>query len=245
TDWIRYDFGDPTIKEIKWLQPTNGVYQLKIELHNKQQWGFNPYYEDTNLIVEIKRPPKKLALKELLICIDPGHGPDNGAIGPTRLKEKDVNLNLALVLKEKLEKKGAQVFLTRKEQHGASLSVRPKMAAFLEADILLSLHHNAIPDGVNPFSSRGSSTYYYHVQSYPLASAIQKRLLEKLKLPNFGLYYDNLALCRPPQMPAVLIEPAFIMHPEEEMLIKSRKQQQKIADAIVKGIEDFLKASKK
>lgn len=244
TDWIRYDFGDPTIREIKWFQPVNGLYQLKIELNLKQQWGYNPFYEDNNLILEIKKPAKRLSLKNLLVCIDPGHGPDFGAVGPTGLKEKDANLRLSLVLKEKLEKKGAQVFLTRQDQYGVTLSVRPKMAALVGADILLSIHHNAIPDGVNPFTSRGTSTYYYHPQSLPLAAAIQKRLLEKLKLPNFGLYYDNLALCRPPQMPAVLIEPAFIMHPEEEMLINTDEYQKKTAEAIIKGIEDFLKQAK-
>ena len=244
TDWIRYDFDDPSIKQLSWSQPRDGVYQLRIELKHRQQWGYDPYYEDSNLIIEIRRPPTKLSLKELLICVDPGHGPDDGAIGPTRVKEKDANLQLALVLQEKLQKKGARVFLTRKDQHGAGLGVRPKLAALMEADILLSIHHNALPDGVNPFKSRGSSTYYYHAQSRPLAGAIQKRLVEKLKLPNFGLYYDNLALCRPPQMPAVLIESAFIMHPEEEMLINSRSYRQKAADAIIKGIEDFLKASK-
>jgi len=244
TDWIRYDFGDPTIQEIKWLQHTNGLYQLYIELNQKQQWGFNPYYENNNLILEIKKPPKKLSLRHLLICVDPGHEPDFGAIGPTGLKEKDANLRLSLVLKEKLEKKGAQVVLTRHNRHGASLYVRPKIAVLVGADILLSIHHNAIPDGVNPFVSRGSSTYYFHTQSLPLAAAIQNRLHEKLKLTNFGLYYDNLALCRPTQMPAVLIEPAFIMHPEEEMLISSVEYPEKTADAIIKGIEDFLKQAK-
>ncbi|MFQ5824611.1 MAG: N-acetylmuramoyl-L-alanine amidase [bacterium] len=244
TDWIRYDFSDPTIREIKWSQPANLVYKLNIRLNQKQQWGYNPYYEDNNLILEIKKPPKRFSLKNLLIGIDPGHEPDFGAVGPTGLKEKDANLNLSLVLKEMLEKKGAKVFLTRQGQHGANLSVRPKLAALMGADILLSIHHNAIPDGVNPFTSRGSSTYYYHPQSRPLAAAILKRLQEKLKLPNFGLYYDNLALCRPPQMPAVLIEPAFIMHPEEEMMINSHKYQKKTAKAIIKGIEDFLKQAK-
>lgn len=246
TDWIRYDFEDDFIREMKWLQPAKGVYQLRIELSARQQWGYNPYYDDANLVIEIKKPPQKFKLNELLICVDPGHAPDNGAVGPTRLKEKDANLQLALALKEKLERKGARVFLTRKERYGASLAARPKIAALLEADLLLSVHHNALPDDVNPFLSRGSSTYYYHPQSLPLAAAIQKRLLKKLKLNNFGLFYDNLALCRPPQMPAVLIEPAFIMHPEEERLIKSPPYQNATADAIVQGIEDFLKqASKK
>jgi len=115
----------------------------------------------------------------------------------------------------------------------------------VQADVLLSIHHNALPDDVNPFTSRGTSTYYYHPQSHALAAAIQKRLLKKLKLPNFGLYYDNLSVCRTPQMPAVLIEPAFMMHPEEETQIRSRKYKQNAADAIIKGLEDFLKQAKK
>ncbi|NIR51426.1 N-acetylmuramoyl-L-alanine amidase [candidate division KSB1 bacterium] len=244
TDWIRYDFDDPTIKLIKWSQPQSGVYELTVELHHKQQWGFNPYYEDKNLVIEIKKPPEKYEIKCLFICIDPGHGPVDGAIGPTRLKEKNANLQLAMVLKEELEDKGAEVFLTREGQHGASLDVRTKMAAFLEADLLLSIHHNALPDGVDPFTNRGTSTYYYHVQSHPLAVAIQKRLLDELELRNFGLFYDNLALCRPPQMPAVLIESAFIMHPEEEILIKSDEYKEEAAEAIIKGIEDFLDQAK-
>ncbi|MCG8608230.1 N-acetylmuramoyl-L-alanine amidase [bacterium] len=244
TDWIRYDFGDPSIKLVKWLQPKDDVYQVVVELNHKQQWGYNPYYQGTDLVVDIKRPPEKLELKKLVICIDPGHGPDDGAVGPTRLTEKEANLQLALTLKQRLENKGARVFLTREADHGAALYVRPKLARFMEADILLSVHHNALPDGVNPFLNRGSSTYYYHEQSYPLAAAIQTRLLEKLKLNNFGLFYDNLALCRPPQMPAVLIESAFIMHPEEEAMINTYSYRQKAAEAIVQGIEDFLKASK-
>ncbi len=244
TDWIRFDFRNPTIRDARWAQPQDGVYQLTIELNHAQQWGFDPYYDGTTLVLDIKKPPRQYKLDHLLICLDPGHGPDDGAIGPTRLKEKDANYQLALTVKQKLEKKGATVFLTRKEAFGASLRVRPKLAAFLGADLLLSLHHNALPDGLDPFRNRGSSTYYYHVQSRPLAAAIQRRLLEKLKLNNFGLYYDNLALCRPPQMPAVLIEPAFIMHPEEEQLIRTKKYREKVADAIVKGIEDFLKQAR-
>lgn len=244
TDWIRYDFEDSFVREIKWSQPATGIYQLHVKLNTSQQWGYNPYYDDSNLVVEIKKPPKKLKLSELMICVDPGHGPDDGAIGPTRLKEKDANLQLAQILKEKLERKGAQVFLTRSDRHGVSLPARGKLASFVEADLLLSVHHNAVPDDVDPFLSRGSSTYYFHLQSVPLAVAIQKQLLKKLKLNNFGLFYDNLAVCRPPQMPAVLIEGAFIMHPEEEKLIQSPQYQNAAADAIVQGIEDFLKQAK-
>jgi N-acetylmuramoyl-L-alanine amidase len=110
--------------------------------------------------------------------------------------------------------------------------------------VRVSIHNNALPDGVNPFRNWGTSVYYYHPQSLLLAQSIHRRLLKALKLWDFGLFYDNLALCRPTQMPAVLVEPTFIMHPEEEALLRDPKFQNKIARAIVKGIEDFFKQAR-
>ncbi len=250
TDWIRHDFTDPLIREIRWTQAARGVFELRIELNAKQQWGYNGFYdENDNFVLDIKKPPKlrrwpHSPLKDLAIVLDPGHGPDAGAVGPTGLSEREANLLLAEIVKKKLEGKGAFVYLTRSGQEGASLNARPRIAAALNPDILLSLHHNALPDGVNPFKSRGTSTYYYHPQSYELAKLIQQKLLRKLSLPDFGLFYDNLALCRPPQMPAVLVEPAFMMHPEEEMQIGSPEYRNKVAEALAEAMEEFLRQAK-
>lgn len=250
TDWIRHDFVDPLIREIRWSQSAQDVYKLLIELNQKQQWGYNPFYDDENHFnLDIKKAPPIAGwphspLKDIFVLLDPGHEPDLGAVGPTGLTEKDANLMLANVVKSELEKKGSFVTMTREGQQGMSLRARPKLAAILDADILLSLHHNALPDGVDPFKSHGTSTYYYHPQSYELARLIQEKLLKKLGFNNFGLFYDNLALCRPPQMPAVLIEPAFMMYPEEEMLIASKKYREKVSDVIVEALEEFLKKSK-
>lgn len=241
TDEIHYDFEDKIVREMVWSQPSNAVYQLKVFLNEKSQWGFNPYYDGTNLVLEINKPPKEFSLKNLLVCLDPGHAPDVGAIGPTGIEEKDVNLQLALILQEKLTNKGASVFLTRRAYHGASTEARKKMAVLLGADLLISIHHDRPSDESNPFLKRGSSTHYFFSQSYHLAEAIQARLLEKLQLQSSGLYYDNQPICHLSQMPAVLVEPASIVHPEEEKLIATDKFRKKVADAIVDGIEDFLK----
>jgi N-acetylmuramoyl-L-alanine amidase len=74
-----------------------------------------------------------------------------------------------------------------------------------------------------------------------LAEQVHQSMLTKLKLKNYGLFYDNLAVCRPPQFLAILTEPAFIMYPEEEMLLTDPKFQWKCANAIANGIEKFLK----
>jgi len=247
TDWIRHDFGDPLIDEIRWSQDGEEKYRLTIDLNQKQQWGYRAYYEENNLILEIKKSPlagksRKHPLRDLTICIDPGHGPEPNAIGPTGLFEKDATFLLAEVVAKKLAGRGSHVVLTRQTiEEGIVLTARTKLAEVAGADIFVSLHYNALPDGVNPDKNRGSSAYYFHPQSYPLAQSILRNLLKQLKLPNFGLFYDNLAVCRVTSMPSVLLEPAFIMHPLEEALILDPAFRDKTAAAIVAGIEEFVR----
>lgn len=248
TDWIKLDFDDPLIREIRWEQEARGVYKIIIELNQKQHWGYRPFYENGNFLIDIKKKPEiagwpSSPLKDIVICLDPGHNPDLGAVGPTRVSERDINYQYCVALQQALEEKGAFVVLTHGEFDGISLSARTRFASFMEADILLSLHFNALPDGVNPFRNRGISTYYYHPQSHHLAYLIQKNLLKYTRMKNFGLFYDNLALCRPTDMIAVLTEPGFLMHPEEEMRIASESNKKKVVEAIVKAMEQFLKES--
>ena len=104
TDWIRHNFSDPLIREIRWKQISPKAYQLNIELNQKQQWGYNPFYdENDNFCIDIKKSPKisgwpHSPLDGISILLDPGHEPDTGAIGPTGFAEKDANLMLATVV---------------------------------------------------------------------------------------------------------------------------------------------------
>ena len=249
TDWIRQDGLDPLLGDIRWSQERDEKYRLSLDLNQKQQWGYRAFYEESNLILEIKKTPTlpgwpNRPLKDLLVCIDPGHGPDLGGVGPSGSSESVTTPLLAQEVKTKLEARGARVILTRSGAEGITLGARPKFADVANADLFVSLHFNALPNGVNPFLNRGTSAYYFHPQSYGLANAILRQLLKNVKLPNFGLYYDNLAVCRVTSMPAVLLEPAFIMHPQEEMMILDPAFRQKVADAIVRGMEDFVRAAK-
>jgi N-acetylmuramoyl-L-alanine amidase len=92
------------------------------------------------------------------IVLDPGHGGnDEGARGPTGLKEKVVNLEIARKLKRMLESSaGYEVTLTRNDDFHLPLKVRTGLANNLQADLFISLHVNAIqrPD------AWGGETYY-------------------------------------------------------------------------------------
>lgn len=107
----------------------------------------------------IKNPPshvdslrQALGLKIGTVVIDPGHGGhDPGAIGPSGLKEKDINLKIAKELKEKLEKDGKsigirKVHLTRTTDKFIPLEERTAIARKLKADLFISIHCNASRD---------------------------------------------------------------------------------------------------
>ncbi len=248
-DWIRYNTSGEPVKIVRWSQPRDDIFRITVELTRNIMGGYKAFYVDNDFIFRIKKNPKLRRwpykpFKGVRIAIDPGHSHDSGAVGPTGLKEKDANLWIAHELREMLLEDGAEVIMTRYGHEHIPLYDRPKIAVKWDADILVSIHNNALPDGVNPFANNGVSVYYYHLHSKPLAEAIHNRMLKKTKLPDHGLYYGNLVLTRPPELPAVLVECAFMMIPEQEAMLKTDSYQRKCAKAIMEGIKDYLKLSR-
>ena len=241
-DQINYPPGTGEISEVIWDQPASGVLRLEISL-SSASWGYNAGWEEEVFVLKIKRPPvRRRGIKGLRIAVDAGHGGDNnGAIGPTRLTEKEINLKVAIALQRLLEKKGAEVIMTRTDDSSISLTRRIEVAEENGADLLISLHHNALPDGTNPFGFFGSSARYYRPHSRDLALAIQKEVVRRLKLPDEGVYYHNLALVRPTAMPAALLETAYIILPEQEMLMMDQDYQTRLSIAVYKGIKKFAR----
>ncbi|MDH7481569.1 MAG: N-acetylmuramoyl-L-alanine amidase [Armatimonadota bacterium] len=244
TDWISRQL-DGMIKELQWLQPAKDVYRLRVVLNQKHLWGYDAHYEDGALVLEIKKAPKLAAppyspLRDLVVVLDAGHGGrESGAIGPGGLMEKEVNLDITRRLARELRKKGARVVLTRTKDVTVSLDERPLIAAAAKADILISIHNNSVPSSADPIKARGVSTYWYHPQAMELSEYIYRRALE-VGVPGFGNIYSNLAIIRPHRMIAVLIEGAFMSNPDEEALLATQEFRQKLADSILKGLEDWL-----
>jgi N-acetylmuramoyl-L-alanine amidase len=219
---------------------------LTIFLNSPQIWGYLAELDSIgNFILKIKKPPEP-SLTKLKIALDPGHGgTDNGAIGPTRLLEKEANLAIALELAELLQNEGAKVFLTRSGDEQVELYQRLDKADSVAADFYISLHNNAHSDSVNPLIYHGMGVYYYQPKSLKLARFIHNRLLSTTKLPDDGFYYANFAAPRSTNMLSVLIETAFIIYPEEEILLKDTNFQRQTALGIYLGIKDFLKEAKR
>ena len=244
---IDYDPLDPIIREIRWTQARDDVLRLEVLLKQDRLWGYGAAWggeDGKTLILIIRRAPQvdKRVLKHRRIVLDPGHGGSQpGSVGPTRLAEKEPNLILAQKLKALLEKEGARVFLTRHGDTTVDLYDRVDYALQQDGEILISLHNNALSDGENPFVKRGSAVYYYHPQSLELAQVLHEKLLQATGLSDHGFYYQNLALARPTEMLAVLLECAFMIHPEEETLLRDDRFLQRTAQGIAAGLKEYLK----
>ncbi len=244
-DWIRYDTSDSMIAAIDFEQAEVGVVRLKIDL-NETLWGYDCKYDKNQFVLKlVRRPELSHKLRGIKIVVDPGHSPDPGASGPTGFKEKDANLAISLQLKEQLEKEDAIVFMTRSGDTPLPLYERPVLAQGFDADIFISVHNNAVPDGVNPLVNNGTSTFYYHPQSQELAALVHRRMVPATALNDYGLYHGNFAVIRPTGFLSILVECAFMMVPEQEMALQTEEFRNKIARAICDGVLDFVEREKK
>jgi N-acetylmuramoyl-L-alanine amidase len=177
-----------------------------------------------------------------IICLDPGHGgSETGAIGPSGVHESQVNLAIAGKLKDILEARGATVIMTRQsDSQTLSLQERVDIAVKSHCDLLVSIHNNALPDGRDPWAEHGTSSYWYQPQAMELARILKNSLCAKLGFPDFGVFYDNLALTRPCQTVAVLVEVGFMVQPDEYTQLTKPETQDKAALALADGITGYL-----
>ncbi|MBK8574987.1 MAG: N-acetylmuramoyl-L-alanine amidase [Elusimicrobia bacterium] len=148
--------------------------------------------------------------------------------------------------------------MVRKGTEIVDLYDRPKRAWAAKADILISIHNNALPEGADPFERTGYGVYYFQPHSFALAERIHgaygkifggekktHRSKSGAHLRDDGLHYGNLALPRTTQMPSVLIESAYMIRPEEEALLKNERFQCDCADAMLLGLKGYLRDTRR
>ncbi|PYP70498.1 MAG: hypothetical protein DMD36_06500, partial [Gemmatimonadetes bacterium] len=221
-NWMQYGRTDPLVTRMTYAQPAADEVTITLEL-SRRVWGYRTRFEGRDLLVEVRRPPPidaRHPLRGRTIVLDPGH-PPLGAKGPTGLWEPVATLAVAHKAKQLLERAGATVLLTRTGPAPVDLFPRTHFAELHDADVLVSIHANALPDGMNPFVNNGTSVYYFQPRSAALARELDRALVAELGVRDLGMGRGDYALVRPTWMPSALTEALFIIIPEQEALLAS------------------------
>jgi N-acetylmuramoyl-L-alanine amidase len=194
-------------------------------------------------------------LKGKKICVDAGHGgsaaADHYRVGVKGEREEWINLRVALLLKEMLEKKGALVIMTRIIDTPVDLSLRADIAVANKVDAFISIHHNATADRTVNFP-----IIYYHgaaseniagvTMGQHLADAFHKYFY-KTEVP-LSLVSDycifpakGAAVLRNTYgIPGLLAEASFFTNEEEEQRLKRKKHNRNEAKAYLHALEAFF-----
>lgn len=178
------------------------------------------------------------SLAEATIVIDAGHGgKDSGAISADQsIYEKDLALNTALLLKNRLEDAGSNVILTRTQDIFVSLDQRVAISNNNRADAFISLHYDAVE---KENSMSGTTTYYQIDNNLELAETINKYLQTQGSLPNNGVRLADYQVLRENQQPAVLLELGYMNHYNDTQVITHSNYQVSIVEAIYQALGEY------
>lgn len=169
-----------------------------------------------------------------IIVVDPGHGGSDPGAVYSNVNEKDLNLDIALRLKQLLEESGARVLMTRESDIYVNLYTRADIANQVGADLFVSIHNNA---STNASTSGTMTLYYPSPEKKVLAQILQKAVVETLGLPDLGISErPNLVVTRETKMPSALVEVAFMSNQKDLALLQTEEFRQRAAEGIYKGI---------
>ena len=246
TDTFRTD-DSPIISRLDWQQPNPNQVQYIFNLKKDQQWGYKLRYEGTSLVLTLRYPPqiptnRRKPLSGIKILLDPGHGgKESGASGPDGTLEKDVNLIISKLMRDDLIKRGATIVMTRDSDKEVSLVERQQIIDKEEPAVAISIHHNSLPDNGDAENTKGFGSFWYNPQAHDLALFLHNYIIAKMKRPEYGVFWNNLALTRPASSPSILLELGFMSNPNEFEQIIDPKDQKKMARALVDGITEWFK----
>lgn len=191
-----------------------------------------------------------LPLAGKVIAIDAGHGgPDGGAVSRQGVIEKDINLSIALYVRDYLQQAGALVVMTREidkdladegtrgysRRKTEDLKQRVRQIEDKQADLFISIHMNSVP------SNRWSGAQVFYTPNHPdnegLANLLQAEMIRNLEnTDRIAKTVSTVYLLQALKIPSALVEVGFLSHPEEARLLAEETYQRKVAASIYNGI---------
>jgi N-acetylmuramoyl-L-alanine amidase len=195
------------------------------------------------------------------VLIDPAHGGEEPGVVSDKIREKDLTLNLALLIRQEARKTpGLQIQLTRVDDRTVTVADRIKSAISMKPDCLISLHVNAgfgkkatgyevyFP-GFRQGSAGSADTapilkdmeQNRHLNdSVRLAQRIQGSLESVFPRRGRGLREAPSPLLEGLNIPGLAVEVGFATHPEDRKKLTGEETQRAVARALLKGLQDYF-----
>jgi len=221
------------------------IVRIVVELSRPAPYTVHPGADPSQLVIELgsAAQPGTSAVGPrgpLVVAIDAGHGgSDPGAIGPAGVREKDVVLAIAQNLRALLARQRIDVVMVRDTDVFVPLDDRARIAARAGATVFISIHANAAVDA----NVNGTQVFYLTPQSATLAAAIVDETSHAAGIGSRGIAVARFAvLVGNAQIPAVLVETAFVTNPRDEQLLRDPAAQQAFAQGIFKGLQRYAAA---
>jgi N-acetylmuramoyl-L-alanine amidase len=219
---------------------SNQQIQLQVSLNSNSPFPNNQNPLPNNN-PNVPNPQNTGDRRRGVIFVDAGHGGnDPGAVG-NGLQEKDIVLPISLKLGQALQGMGYTVYYTRTNDVEIDLEPRVAAAARINADVFVSVHANSLDsrnsgvNGVETFHSRNSTV------GRELASYVHSQIISGTGATDRNVKAAGFYVIAKTSMPAILVETGFVTNPTEARNLSSPDYQKRMADAIARGIDQFMR----
>lgn len=227
------------ISEIQ--RQNNQQIKLQLTLNNISQLPQNSPKPLPNNSLSIPSPQNLGDRRRGVIFVDAGHGGrDPGAVA-NGVQEKDVVLPISLLLGQTLQGMGFTVYYTRTNDVEIDLEPRVAAAERVNADVFVSVHANAIAasnsgvNGVETYHARGS------VVGNELARYVHSQIISSTGASDRSVRGAGFYVIAKTSMPAILVETGFATNPNEARNLSNPSYQKRMAEAIARGIDQFMR----
>ena len=225
------------------LNATQGV-RILIPITDKTTVDCVENLQSTKLVFNITNPVQvqktgKALLNKKVIVIDPGHGGTDPGAMRDGVMEKNIVLDIAKIVEQKLKNQGATVYMSRNNDTFVSLSDRVVFSNNRRPDVFVSIHINASENA----AVYGIETHYYKDNSVDLAKYMHKSIIQKINDKDRGILKSRFYVIRNTDAPSVLLELGFISNEKERTLMQTQERQEAFADAITEGLINYLNST--
>ena len=170
--------------------------------------------------------------------VDAGHGGKDQGASRSGVLEKNLNLKVALMLRDALKARGFQVYMTRDSDKFVPLPEISNYANSVNPALFVSVHHNA---STNP-ALHGIETYYYTAHSRPFADKVHRKLVNSVSAQDRNVRRAMFYVVHHTRAPAILCEVGYVSNSWELGQLQTQERQQRTVNAIAEGVVEYLRS---